>query len=87
MKNISLERFDIHLNNQLKNKEFRRAFEVESVKIKLDKKKNDTKQRSNLYYTPQELKAIERLVEREKGKAKVFRAGKEFSRYIKRITK
>lgn len=87
MKNIRLERFDIHLKEQLKNKEFRKAFEVERAKIKLNKKKNDTRQRNDIHYTSQELKAIERIVEREKGKAKVFRSGKDFSRYIKQITK
>ncbi|MDD4980792.1 MAG: AbrB/MazE/SpoVT family DNA-binding domain-containing protein [Candidatus Omnitrophica bacterium] len=38
-------------------------------------------------YTAQELKAIDRIVENEKGKAKVLKPGKEFSRYIKKITK
>jgi len=38
-------------------------------------------------YTAQELKAIDRIVESEKGKAKVLKPGKEFSRYIKKITK
>ena len=38
-------------------------------------------------YTAQELKAIDRNVENEKGKAKVLKPGKEFSRYIKKITK
>ena len=38
-------------------------------------------------YTTEELKAIDRIVENEKGKAKVLKPGKEFSRYIKKITK
>ena len=38
-------------------------------------------------YTAEELKAIDHIVEREKGKAKVLKPGKEFSRYIKKITK
>jgi antitoxin component of MazEF toxin-antitoxin module len=38
-------------------------------------------------YTAEELKAIDRIVENEKGKAKVLKPGKEFSRYIKKITK
>ncbi len=38
-------------------------------------------------YTAEELKAIDHIVESEKGKAKVLKAGKEFSRYIKKITK
>jgi len=39
------------------------------------------------YYNQEELKAIDRLVEKEKGKAKVFVSGEEFSRYIKKLTK
>ncbi len=38
-------------------------------------------------YTKEELNAIDRIVENEKGKAKVLKPGKEFSRYIKKITK
>ena len=38
-------------------------------------------------YTAEELKAIDRIVENEKSKAKVLKPGKEFSRYIKKITK
>jgi antitoxin component of MazEF toxin-antitoxin module len=38
-------------------------------------------------YTAEELKAIDRIVEDEKGKAKVLKPGKEFSRYIKKIAK
>jgi len=38
-------------------------------------------------YTAEELKAIDHIVESEKGKAKVLKSGKEFSRYIKKITK
>jgi len=38
-------------------------------------------------YTAQELKAIDHIVESEKGRAKVLKPGKEFSRYIKKITK
>jgi antitoxin component of MazEF toxin-antitoxin module len=38
-------------------------------------------------YTAQELKAIDHIVENEKGKAKVLKPGKEFSRYIKKVTK
>jgi len=38
-------------------------------------------------YTAEELKAIDRIVENEKGKVKVLKPGKEFSRYIKKITK
>ncbi len=87
MKKIRLERFDVHLKEQLKNKELRKAFKIERARIKLNRKKNDIKQRSSPDYTSQELKAIERIVEQEKGKAKVFKPGKEFSRYIKEITK
>lgn len=38
-------------------------------------------------YTSGELKAIDHIAENEKGKAKVVKPGKEFSRYIKKITK
>lgn len=38
-------------------------------------------------YSAQELKAIDLLVEREKKHAKSYKAGKEFSDYIKKITK
>jgi antitoxin component of MazEF toxin-antitoxin module len=38
-------------------------------------------------YTAEELKAIDHVVESEKSKAKVLKPGKEFSYYIKKITK
>lgn len=38
-------------------------------------------------YTSQELRAIDHIVEKEKGKAKTVTAGKEFSKYIKKITR
>ena len=38
-------------------------------------------------YTAEELKAIDHIVESEKGKAKVVKPGKGFSRYIKKVTK
>lgn len=38
-------------------------------------------------YTAEELKAIDRIVEKEKNKGRVFKAGKEFSSYIKELTK
>jgi len=38
-------------------------------------------------YTAEELKAIDHIVENEKGKAKIVKPGKEFSRYIKKVTK
>lgn len=38
-------------------------------------------------YTDEELNAIDRIVEKEKGKAKLVRPGKEFSHYIKKITR
>ena len=38
-------------------------------------------------YTAEELKAIDHIVENEKGKARVLKPGKEFSRYIKKITR
>ncbi len=38
-------------------------------------------------YSPEELSAMDTIVEKEKGKAKVYMAGKELSAYIKKITK
>lgn len=38
-------------------------------------------------YTAEDLKAIRRIVEKEKSRGKVFNTEKEFSRYIKKITK
>ena len=38
-------------------------------------------------YTAEELKAIDHIVKQEKSKAKVLKPGKEFSHYVKRITK
>ena len=38
-------------------------------------------------YTPDELKAIDRIVEAEKGKAKGVKPGKDLTDYIKGITK
>ncbi|MBL7130971.1 MAG: AbrB/MazE/SpoVT family DNA-binding domain-containing protein [Candidatus Omnitrophica bacterium] len=38
-------------------------------------------------YSPEELSAIDRIVEKEKSKAKVLKPGKEFRRSIKKLTK
>lgn len=38
-------------------------------------------------YTAEELRTLDRIVENEKGKAKIFKSGKEFSAYIKKIAK
>ena len=38
-------------------------------------------------YTAEDLKAIDRIVQKEKKGAKVFNTEKEFSAYIKKITK
>lgn len=38
-------------------------------------------------YTTEELKAIDQIIVQEKGKAKTLKPGKEFSKYIKKITK
>ena len=38
-------------------------------------------------YTAEELRAIDHIVESEKSKAKVVKPGKEFSHYIKKVTK
>jgi AbrB family looped-hinge helix DNA binding protein len=38
-------------------------------------------------YSPEELRAIDRIVEQKKSKAKALKPGKEFSQYIRKITK
>jgi len=38
-------------------------------------------------YTPDELGAIDRLTEKQRGKAKTIKPGKDFSAYIKRATR
>jgi len=38
-------------------------------------------------YTTEDLKALDHIVGNEKSKARVVRPGKEFSRYIKKVTK
>ena len=38
-------------------------------------------------YTAEELKAIDRVVAKEKSKAKAVKPGEEFSRHIRKITK
>lgn len=38
-------------------------------------------------YTAQELQAIDTLVEEQEGKGKTVRAGKEFSNYLKKVSK
>lgn len=42
--------------------------------------------KKSLHFTPEELRAIDCIVEKEKGKAKVFKTAKEFSAYIKKLT-
>lgn len=38
-------------------------------------------------YTPEELSSIDRIVEKEKNKAKVLKPGKQFKGYIKKIAR
>jgi len=38
-------------------------------------------------YTAEDLKALDRIVDKEKGKGKTVKAGKDFSKYIKKMTK
>lgn len=45
-----------------------------------------TKLKAKNQNTPEELKAVDQIVEQEKGKAKAVSPGKEFSKYIKKIT-
>jgi len=57
------------------------AVDVESNFIKLIPVKVEPR------YTAEELEAIDRIVEKEKGKAKVLKPGKEFSSYLKKTMK
>jgi AbrB family looped-hinge helix DNA binding protein len=57
------------------------AVDIEDNYIKLIPVKVEPK------YTAEELKAVRRIVEKEKRHAKVFHTEKEFSNYIKKITK
>lgn len=54
------------------------AVDIESNFIKLVPVKVEPK------YTAEELKAIDAIVDREKGSGKVLKAGKEFSQYLKK---
>lgn len=56
------------------------AVDVEANYIKLTPVKVEPR------YTAQELKGIDRIVEKEKNRAKVFKAGEEFSARAKKIT-
>ena len=56
------------------------AVDVEANFIKLTPVKVEPK------YTTEELKAIDKIVAQEKSKGKVVGAGKEFSRYLKKIS-
>lgn len=38
-------------------------------------------------YTPEELRAVDRIVEKEKGKARTVKAGKDFSSQIRHLVK
>ena len=57
------------------------AVEVEGNFIKLTPVEMEPR------YTPEELGAMDRLVAKEKHKAKVFQPGKEFSAYIKKTVR
>jgi AbrB family looped-hinge helix DNA binding protein len=56
------------------------AVDVEGNYIKLIPVKVEPK------YTPEELKAIDKIVAQEKDKGKVVKAGKEFSKYLKKVS-
>lgn len=55
------------------------AVEIEGNFIKLVPVKVEPK------YTAEELKSIDTIFDKEKGSGKVFKTGKEFSRYLKKI--
>ena len=56
------------------------AVDVEGNFIKLTPVKVEPK------YTAEELKAIDKIVAQEKGKGKVVKVGKSFSRYLKKVS-
>ncbi len=57
------------------------AIDVENNFIKLVPVKVEPK------YTAEELKTIDKIVEKEKAKGKAVKAGKEFSHYIEKLAK
>ena len=69
-----VRRLGLHLNELF-------AVEIESNFIKLTPVKIEPK------YTSDELKIIDAIVEREKGKGKTFETGKDFSAYLKKLKK
>lgn len=56
------------------------AVDVEGNFIKLTPVKVEPK------YTVEELKAIDKIVTQEKSKGRVVKAGKDFSRYLKKVS-
>lgn len=48
MKKIRLEKIDAHLKEELKNKEFRKAFEIERAKVALAQKIAELRQEQHL---------------------------------------
>ena len=57
-----------------------------SFKLKQSKVKKFPKEKRDSHYSKDELKTIDNLVKKEKSKGKIFKSGKEFSRYIKKLT-
>lgn len=51
MKKIRLQKIDKHLNEQLKNKEFRKNFELERVKVALAQKLAEIRQEEGMNQT------------------------------------
>lgn len=51
MKKIRLQKIDGHLNEQLKNKEFRKNFEIERVKVALAQKLAEIRQEEGMNQT------------------------------------
>ncbi|MFH1239035.1 MAG: hypothetical protein V1653_02870, partial [bacterium] len=48
MQKIRLEKYDTHLTKKLKNKEFRKVFELERAKVSLAQKIAELRKESNL---------------------------------------
>ncbi len=59
----------------------------QSTRLKSNRVKKSPKKKLDFHYSKKELKDIKNLVKKEKSKAKIFKSGEEFSRYIKKLTK
>ncbi len=59
----------------------------QSARLKPCRVNKSRNEEPGFHYSKEELKAIENLVIKEKNRAKIFKSGKEFSCYIKKLTK